>query len=93
MQQRQAQGEQGLLSKQVTAELAAIGQQRFQDFAQRPGRAPEPASEAERDLARSTALGRQIGVRVHGKINRGAFDPGGDVGISGMGHAAASDDG
>ena len=30
MQQRQAQGEQGLLSKQVTAELAAIGQQRFQ---------------------------------------------------------------
>lgn len=32
MEQRQAQGEQGLLSKQVTAELAAIGQQRFQDF-------------------------------------------------------------
>ena len=30
MEQRQAQG--GLLSKQVTAELAAIGQQRFQDF-------------------------------------------------------------
>ena len=32
MEQRQAQGEQGLLSKQVTAELAAIGKQRFQDF-------------------------------------------------------------
>ena len=32
MEQRQAQGEQGLLSKQVTAELAAIGEQRFQDF-------------------------------------------------------------
>jgi hypothetical protein len=32
MEQRQAQGEQELLSKQVTAELAAIGQQRFQDF-------------------------------------------------------------
>jgi hypothetical protein len=32
VEQRQAQGEQGLLSKQVTAELAAIGQQRFQDF-------------------------------------------------------------
>ena len=30
MEQRQAQG--GLLSKQVTAELAAIGKQRFQDF-------------------------------------------------------------
>jgi predicted ATPase len=32
VEQRQAQGEQGLLSKQVTAELAVIGQQRFQDF-------------------------------------------------------------
>ena len=32
MQQTQAQCEQGLLSKQVTAELTAIGQQRFQDF-------------------------------------------------------------
>ena len=32
MEQRQAQGDQRLLSKQVTAELAAIGQQRFQDF-------------------------------------------------------------
>ena len=32
MDQRQTQGEQGLLSKQVTAELAAIGKQRFQDF-------------------------------------------------------------
>ena len=32
MEQRQAQGEQGLLSKQMTAELAAIGKQRFQDF-------------------------------------------------------------
>jgi hypothetical protein len=32
VEQRQAQGEQGLLSKQVTAELTAIGQQRFQDF-------------------------------------------------------------
>ena len=32
MEERQAQGEQGLLSKQVTAELAAIGQQRIQDF-------------------------------------------------------------
>jgi Phasin protein len=32
VEQRQAQGEQGLLSKQVTAELAAIGQQRLQDF-------------------------------------------------------------
>ena len=32
MEQRPAQGEQGLLSKQMTAELAAIGQQRFQDF-------------------------------------------------------------
>jgi Phasin protein len=32
VEQRQAQGEQGLLSRQVTAELAAIGQQRFQDF-------------------------------------------------------------
>jgi Phasin protein len=32
VEQRQAQGEQGLRSKQVTAELAAIGQQRFQDF-------------------------------------------------------------
>jgi hypothetical protein len=32
VEQRQAQGEQGLLSEQVTAELAAIGQQRFQDF-------------------------------------------------------------
>ena len=32
MEQRKVQGEQGLLSKQVTAELAAIGQQRFQDF-------------------------------------------------------------
>ena len=32
MEQRQAQGEQGLLSKQVTEELAAIGKQRFQDF-------------------------------------------------------------
>jgi hypothetical protein len=32
VEQRQAQGEQGLLSKQVTSELAAIGQQRFQDF-------------------------------------------------------------
>jgi hypothetical protein len=30
VEQRQAQG--GLLSKQVTAELAAIGKQRFQDF-------------------------------------------------------------
>ena len=65
----------------------------FPGFRQRPGRAPEPASKAQRDLARSTALGRQFGVRVYGKINRGTFDPGGDVGISGMGHAAASDDG
>src|SRR6516164_37091 len=65
----------------------------FPRFRQRPGRAPEPASKAQRDLARSTALGRQFGVRVYGKINRGTFDPGGDVGISGMGHAAASDDG
>ena len=32
MEQRQAQGDQRLLSKQVTAELAAIGKQRFQDF-------------------------------------------------------------
>ena len=32
MEQRRAQGESGLLSKQMTAELAAIGQQRFQDF-------------------------------------------------------------
>ena len=32
MQQRQAQGEQWLLYKQMTAELAAIGKQRFQDF-------------------------------------------------------------
>jgi hypothetical protein len=32
VEQRQTQGEQGLLSKQVTAELATIGQQRFQDF-------------------------------------------------------------
>src|SRR5262249_12403991 len=65
----------------------------FPRFRQRPGRAPEPASEAQQDLARSTALGCQFGVRVHSKINRGAFDPGGDVGISGMGRAAASNDG
>jgi hypothetical protein len=32
VEQRQAQGEQGPLSKQMTAELAAIGKQRFQDF-------------------------------------------------------------
>ena len=93
MEQRQAQGEQGLLSKQVTAELAAIGKQRFQDFVSAQDESPEPASETQRDLARSAALGRQFGVRVHGKINRGAFDPRGDVGISGMGHAAASNDG
>jgi hypothetical protein len=30
--QRRAQGEQGLLSKQVSEDLAAIGKQRFQDF-------------------------------------------------------------
>jgi phosphoenolpyruvate---glycerone phosphotransferase subunit DhaK len=35
----------------------------------------------------------QFGVGVHSKINRGAFDPGSDVGISGMGLAAASNDG
>jgi hypothetical protein len=32
VEQRQAQREQGLLSKQMTAELAAIGKQHFQDF-------------------------------------------------------------
>jgi hypothetical protein len=32
VEQRQAQGEQGLLSKQMTAEPAAIGKQHFEDF-------------------------------------------------------------
>jgi hypothetical protein len=54
----------------------------FPRFRQRPGRAPAPTAGAQRNLAQSTALGRQSGVRVHSKINRVVFDPGGDVGIS-----------